>query len=567
MKARLALVFVLLACVVSARGAEKKFIQLGWDIPDTRFLREEHRAMEQEGPFDGVIFRAVGQADDGKPVSTQSGWDGRRWKQDWFQQALDDLRACRFSTYTDNFLLFNATPKRIEWSDDEGWDALEEKLRICAFLAREGRAKGIALDFEPYGENQWQFDPALGPTFAETAALARQRGAQLARGIAAEMPDAVVLTLFVNSVLLRAGRVADPAAVLAQEPYGLLPAFFNGMLDAAPPEIVLVDGCENGYYLDSVEAYQRAALDMRSWHGPAIRLVAPESRAKYRQQVQAGFGFYLDMFVNEPGHRYYRPPLDGSRLKRLARNLAAARDASDEYVWIYGEQSRWWSGLAKDQPWREEQLKNTVGKGRLWEETLPGITRAIAWTRDPEAAAREEIASLQARGTAVNLAVNGDFRAPPAAGSTLPPGWSAWQDERNPTGSFTWDAAVGSGAARAAKVAWGCFLQHLDATPGETYAVRADCHVQGAAAASLTVRWQTDDGKWTRESDDRLFTFAPGSDDWHTALGVVTVPADVGRLVVLLGVRGQRTDDDVCWFDNVEIYRLPPLTHAPDSCP
>jgi len=26
--------------------------------------------------------------------------------------------------------------------------------------------------------------------------------------------------------------------------------------------------------------------------------------------------------------------------------------------------------------------------------------------------------------------------------------------------------------------------------------------------------------------------------------------------VVLLDVRGQTTDDDVCWFDNVEVFRL-----------
>ena len=62
-----------------------------------------------------------------------------------------------------------------------------------------------------------------------------------------------------------------------------------------PPEMILVDGCEHGYYMDSAEAYLRAANEMRSWNGACARLVSPENRAKYRQQVQAGFGFYLDM--------------------------------------------------------------------------------------------------------------------------------------------------------------------------------------------------------------------------------------------------------------------------------
>jgi len=81
---------------------------------------------------------------------------------------------------------------------------------------------------------------------------------------------------------------------------------------------------------------------MRLWNGGAIRLVSPANRPKYRQQVQAGFGFYLDMFLSEATNHYYRGPLNGSRLARLQRNLAWARDATDEYVWIYGEQSRWW---------------------------------------------------------------------------------------------------------------------------------------------------------------------------------------------------------------------------------
>lgn len=544
------------ASLCSACAAEKKFIELGWDMPDTTFLRSHGREMEQEGPFDGVIFRVEARTDDGRKVSTASGWNREPWKREWFHAALADLKACQFSRYTHNFIQFNATPKILAWDDDEGWGALADKLRICAWLAREGGAKGIAPDFEPYGENQWKFDPTKGHTFAATAALARLRGAQCIRGLAAEMPEAVILTLFLNSVVLQAGRVDDPNDLLAREPYGLLPAFFNGMLDAAPPGMVIVDGCENGYYLDSVEAYQRAALDLRSWSGPAIKLIAPENRAKYRQQVQAGFGFYLDMFVNPPDNSYYRPPLDGSRLKRLSRNLRAARDSADEYVWIYGEQCRWWSGLAKDKPWREEQLKNTAGKGRIWEEVLPGISRVIQWAREADAAARAEIAELKSRNAATNMAVNADFREKPHSGGTLPPGWSAWQDEKHPTGKFTWDESVGNGAARAAKVAWGCFIQSISAAPGQVFVVQAACRARGATTPGLTIRWQTTDHKWICEADDRPLTFPLGTGDWRNAFGVVTVPPGVGQLVVLLDVRGQVTDDDVCWFDNVEVYRL-----------
>ena len=75
----------------------------------------------------------------------------------------------------------------------------------------------------------------------------------------------------------------------------------------------------------------------------------------------------------------------------------------------------------------------------------------------------------------------------------------------------------------------------------------------------MHVRWQTSERQWTHEADDRTFTFQPDQGAWRASAGTVTVPPDTGRLVVLLNVHGQRTDDDVCWFDELEIYRLPDL--------
>jgi hypothetical protein len=53
-----------------------------------------------------------------------------------------------------------------------------------------------------------------------------------------------------NSINLKAGASDAPQTILASAGYGLLPAFVDGMLNAAPPTKLLVDGCENGYYLD-----------------------------------------------------------------------------------------------------------------------------------------------------------------------------------------------------------------------------------------------------------------------------------------------------------------------------
>jgi len=527
----------------------KKFIELGWDIPSTSLLRESWREMEQTTPFDGLIFKVETKDDHGQKLSNEAIWDGSPWKREWLQAALADLKSCRFARFTDNFLRFNATPGDLDWADDVGWAALAEKAGHSAWLVKQAGCKGLAIDFESYGAHQFQFDGGKGRAFSETAVVARKRGAQFVQAVAREFPDAVLLTLWMNSINLKAGASDAPDTILASSGYGLLPAFINGMLDTAPPAMVFVDGCENGYYMDSAEEYLRATHEMRSWNGSAIHLVSPSNRPKYRQQVQAGFGFYLDMFLNEATNHYYRGPLNGSRLARLERNLAFAHAAADEYVWIYGEQCRWWG--------KPLSVPKSVGQGRLWEEALPGIARAIAYVRDPVSAAQDEIAELRSAGTLTNLARNADFARPASKQEgALPDEFSAWQDEKAPPGKFAWDASVGGGAARAMRVKSGCLIQSHPVKPGETYAVQADCLPQGASNPTLVVRWQTADSRWTHEPDDRTFLFKPREGEWRKGFGVVTVPPDAGKLVVLLNVTGQVADKDVCWFDNLALYRL-----------
>lgn len=536
-----------------AAAPPKKFIEVGWDIPDTTFLRQHWEEMERTAPFDGLNFYVAVNKPDGARADSLKIWDGQPWQRDWFTNTIADLQTCRFTKFTDNFLRIDATPGKLEWGDDAAWKNLAEKLALCSWIAREGGAKGICLDLEGYGVKSFQFDPAKGATFAETSALARKRGGEVMRAIAREFPNQVLFSYWLNSINAKAGRVSNPDAILAGETYGLQPAFINGMLDAAPPEMTLVDGCEDGYYKDSEGEYQRAAADMRQWHGSVARLIAPENRRKWRAQGQASFGFYLDMYLNPPGHQYYFPPLDGSRLKRLQRNLTAARDAADEYVWIYGEQCNWW-GKWELNDWFRETVKKTAGQGRRWEAALPGITRAIQIVRDPEGTVREAIAQRRASGTLTNLARNGDFSTP-TADKQHPAEWSTWQDEGS-RGRFEFDAAVRGGAAKATKVKNGCFLQSQPTHPGETYAIQAECRTTGMTVPGLMIRWQRADGSWVRWDADASFTFGGAREGWAQAFGVVTVPDNAGKLVILLKAEHQLSDADACWFDNVALYPL-----------
>ena len=354
--AALLLLLVLGHQTVGASPPGKKFIELGWDIPTTADLRQHWRDMEQTTPFDGIMFRVEALDEHANRVSSESVWDAKPWQRDWLKPALEDLLACQFQRFKDNFVRFNATPGNLAWDDDTGWAALAEKAGHCAWLMKQGGGKGLAIDFESYGAAQFH--------------------------------------------------------------------------------------------------------------------------------------------LNAEGNHYYFPPLNGSRLARLQRNLGFAREAADEYVWIYGEQCRWWG------PRRE--LLNTVGQGRLWEEALPGITRAIAYTRDPLAAAKAELAELRQAGRLTNLAKNADFRQPasPEAGA-LPAEFGAWQDEKTSAGKFAWDAEVGDGSGRATKVKWGCLIQGLAVQPGEDYAVEVTCRPRGHSQPTLVIRWQTAEECWTQRPGRR----------------------------------------------------------------
>jgi len=87
--------------------------------------------------------------------------------------------------------------------------------------------------------------------------------------------------------------------------------------------------------------------------------------------------------------------------------------------------------------------------------------------------------------------------------------------------------------------------------------VRAKCRQQGRGVVFIRIRWQTAESKWNNETRDRLIYAPLRPDDWADLIGVVTVPEESGRVLILLSMRGQSDENDVAWFDDVELYRLP----------
>jgi len=547
MKGRFVTTIFLAACAffsVVAFGAEpsgaprKKLIELGWDIPTTDYLREHYREMESNAPFDGVVYDLTARNDAGQLCSSQSLFTPERWNREDFQSCVDDLNACDFQRYRENFIRVNFHPAGFDWTDDDAWSAVSEKVGICAYVARETRG-GICFDFESYGATLFRWDSKSSLSFNETRALARKRGAQFCKAIVDEYPDVTILCLWMNSVNYAAGRAERPEDVLRGSYYGLLPSFIDGLLDEASSETRFVEGCESGYYMDGALEYMRASLEAISVNGPAMALVSPENRAKYRLQTTSGFGFYLDMYSNPEGSIYYRGPRTGeTRFDRLRANLTAAFDAAEEYVWVYGEKKRWWA-------------PPNGGEWESWEEALPGLTALIFELSDPQGAYASIKERLESSG-AKNLIVNGRFKDKTDVNAFA--NWGTWRREDS-HGQFL--EVDGVAAIKGDLNA--CYIQPCEVKPGKKYLISGKIGVEGDVVGSLIARWQDSSHRWVSEQQDirigRPEQGAPDASGRVEATGVATVPEGASFLVVLLSASAE-SDDAVATFDDIKVYEI-----------
>jgi len=525
----------------SAPLPRKKLIMTGWDQPDAAQFRRDLAQFEQT-PFDGVILFVPGKKPDGTPFSSHNNLFSREpWTEAMFADSLADLKAARSAKVTENFLILWALPGEVDWFDDAGWLAIAEKFRLMARVARQGGLRGILFDPELYGDKQkvWRYlsQPAWAQhPFAEYGAKVRQRGQETMRAMAGEFPDLTMFGYWLTSVCLRAVDGAGSLAGLAAEDYGLYPAFVDGWLDAAPAAVKFVDGQEFAYRWDGEAAFQAGALRVKN---DCQVFITPANRPKYRAQVQASFGFYLDAYVNPPGSSYYLGGESGPRVRRLESNLEAAIGAADEYVWIYGEQNRWW-------PPREAGAKPATN----WTEALPGIELSLLRAKDPIEAARR----LLTQTTATNLLGNASF-SEAAAGQ--PAHWWTWQDEKQATGTFALDPKLG--AARLTRMSSGCFGQNIPVKPGERYAFGAKLRQAGQGLVTLRVGWKNARGEWTRgDAGKRLVLPSTPEGEWREMFGLARVPEGIAELVVTLYANGQTKETDQAWFDEVRVAKFEP---------
>lgn len=344
----LCIILLSMACVDAQPGKmHKKLIEFGWDRPTPDFVKQNIQQMEKR-PFDGIVMLLNG----GSNVFLHKPYDPKKFTQD-----ANNLRTTNFSKFTDNFVLMWATTEEDwDWFSESDWKASEQNIRLFAKTARAGRCVGIAFDPEPYGVNPWSYlnlPRAPEKSFEEYQHQVRKRGAQFIQALQQELPGVRVLTLFQLTAFIEGFQdeldSGERMRQLSKARYGLLPAFLNGMLDAAQSNTVIVDGNEDAYYYaEQKPFFQSYDFMIRR----ALAFIDPKNRRKYTLQVQAGYSTYMDHLfaLRQPEEAflsYYLTPQE--RAKWFEHNTYYALLKSDEYVWCYSQRINWWENKVPDE--------------------------------------------------------------------------------------------------------------------------------------------------------------------------------------------------------------------------
>ncbi len=331
---------------VNAEGKIKKIVYYGWGIRDTMYVRENWQEMEKM-PFEGVgIAVAIdrkawqkGKTDTGNQLAWNLFGPKALTLED-FQAAINDLKAVKWRKFTDNFLpacvCSSGQDWGFNWFDDKRWQTIINNWRILVTVAKEGGLKGIIFDPEHYGAYFFHYPTMRGRVdkpFGEYVERVRQCGRELMKVTRQIFPDITILMFWAHSYLPM--HPTERKKPTEQNSYGLLPAFVDGMMEAADEKAKFVDLCEFAY--GSKERHQF----LEAYHSIVNKAVAfsllPEL---YRSKIRVGFGLWLDYNstrqpwdVNDFNKNYFSP-------SEFQNSLQTALELTDEYVWIYSQQPR-----------------------------------------------------------------------------------------------------------------------------------------------------------------------------------------------------------------------------------
>jgi len=427
---------------------------------------------------------------------------------------------------------------RMRYDDDAAWARFAANMRTCAWLVKEAGLPGLIIDNEDYLSKRQFFQTPEDPPWEKTLVLARQRGREVGRAMFDVYPQIKLLFYF----LMAFEEGLDPVA-LAKSKKSLWPAFLDGMLDVMPDGAEFICGDEPGYHYMAERRDFEDSVAKRLVR--LVRLFAPENRIKFRQHVRMSFGQYLDMYINDNSNpHYYMPPLNGSRLERFRRNLTAAVENSDGYVWSYGEKREWvdWP------PCRRAAFMEKAMKKETWDQALPGLSDMLREVKsgDRVAALRHTLDAFRRSGATNEIA---DVLAKHRG--------CQWKDEKS-AAEFVYEEGKGRNGSLLMKLTGkgsGCFILPATkkVTPGDEYC--AEVYVRGPYTG-IQLCWQKN-GAWNwHVGYPAAVVGEPDAQGWRRAVMRATVPEEINGIVLKMdAIAGEGQTPE---FDGAVIYSMAP---------
>ncbi len=521
-----------------------KVVGIGWDNPDAKELRENIREIEKSFPGSGMAIRLNTKVvENGKEIIIKNNHmlrPGPAWKKKWLEPFVNDLRAAKSDKLTDNFILTATNPGNVDWFEDEEWKLVCERFATVAWAAKEGDCRGIILDCEDYnGRHLFHYSHDSDHSFPETWNKVRQRGQELVTALCGEYPDIKIFTFFWLGGLC---GVQD----LQAHNEGLLVAFANGIYDKLNPRAEVIDGYETGYTLshpgDFFQARKNFDYDLKY-------LCHPENVRTFRTQTTLAIPMYIDSYVNRAGRWQKEIPENLTRLDFFKRNLSLAMKNSGEYIWLYGEQGKWWN--KEYNPGTQGILNNTYGKGRHWEEIMPGITGAVDYAREPLKFALEDLKNGKFD---KNLVKNGSFEDEFRGWSTFAPGMKHRDRAKAKHGEFAVRMCNSNDLA---------LKQDIRIQAGKAYLARALWRTMQAGKAFVAIRAY--DGNGTELKEIKLLD-GGNSGEWGEVASILRLPEGSEKICVELREKSETAAYlDRCYFDDVGIYELPTAFKSLDT--
>ena len=370
----------------------KKIILMGGGHRRPSTLLRDLERMEKLGAFDGIaVYPPLALHGDRKEVIGRLFRTERHDIED-FAEAIADLQAVRAKAtrFKHNFLLAYLTTGVAaidppDWFDPE-FDAVVHNWKVAADFCKRSGLMGIMFDDEVYyGADLWTYrgiglkyhDTKSAKEYADQAFL---RGAQIMRAVNEVFPDIKILSLH-GPGEGHGDRLGDPDAT-----YGLMRAFFDGLLSESTGRAQIIDGYERAYGFRSASDYAGARRLMKEEMRDISRVPA-----QFERHFRVAFPFYIG------GYRQYGFDGDYENLDGLLRgeaegyyytpeefeySLYQALRHTDEYVWVYTDgKCKWWDreedSIYIAQAYRDGSRGSAGGSGS------PRCRRAASWPPMP----------------------------------------------------------------------------------------------------------------------------------------------------------------------------------------